>query len=537
MSGTMMTMPLNVCAILDHAARAFPAQTIVSVGADGTRSHMRYDQMAIRSRRLASALSALGVSIGTRVATLAWNTHRHLELYFAIPGVGAVCHTLNPRLSVDALTFILNEAGSSILFFDAEFAGLAATLLANTGLTTMVLMDERSAAPSGDTLVYEELIAASDPIAAWVPVAETAAAALCYTSGTTGNPKGVAYTHRSLVLHTLVCALPTNLGIAETDCVLPVVPMFHVNAWTIPHIALLSGARLVLPRQRLDGESLRALFDAEGVSVAVGVPTVWTGLLGAIEACGSPPAALRRLFVAGSALQPGLLRGYDRFGIDVIQAWGMTETSPACTINPGYGGDGGNADDAEELRLAQGRPVFGVELDFDADVAQGLKGGEILVRGHWIANGYFGHAPLFDDWLRTGDVGYIDATGRLRLTDRVKDLIKSGGEWISSVELETLAAQVDGVETAVAIGVPDERWGERPVLLIRPKAGASLSAQTIIDHLAAHLPSWQVPDSVQFVDQFPIGATGKVLKREVRASYDAGRYTPAPTEPEPLRPR
>lgn len=527
MLGQMMPVPLNIHAIITHAARNFPDQQVVSIHESGSREVATYSQVELRCRRMASALARLGVRPGDRIASMAWNTQRHLELYYAVPGMGAVLHTLNPRLTLETLAFIVLEAKDRILLFEPEFAPFAKALTELGVIETFVVMGDESDVAALDwpgLLAFDDLIERAPPLVEWPALDENSAAGLCYTSGTTGNPKGVLYSHRSTVLHALVCGLPTNINLTEADCVVPVVPMFHVNAWGLPHIAPLVGSRLVLPRDRLDGESLERLFIEEKVTAAAGVPTLWQGLARQLEKSDAPLPHLRRLMVGGAAL-PASLQDFfeDRFDVEIVQGWGMTETSPLCSfgsLGPGWEKAGTEA--SKRQKLKQGRPLFAIDMKLADGASPDTHSGELLVRGPWIASHYFGTAPdTAKQWFPTGDIAEFDDHGYLQLTDRAKDLIKSGGEWISSVELEERAYDVDGVAQAAAIAVPDEKWGERPLLVIVPKPHSSLDADIVRARIGKGLARWQVPERIEFIDQMPIGPTGKILKKVLRERYAA----------------
>lgn len=533
MNAQMMQMPLLVSSILQHAATYHSDQTIVSRLSAGRMHRYDYRALDLRARQLAAWLLAIGVRQGDRVATIAWNTHRHLELYFALAGIGAICHTLNPRLPVEQARFIVEDAGDVALFFDPEFTALAGALTATTAAIRNVvcLCEERLVAGAADsTWVYETELARHAPIAEWPTFDEQTAAGLCYTSGTTGRPKGVLYSHRSTVLHSLSCAMPNVFGLSSADTVMPVVPMFHVNAWGLPYTAPMCGAKLVMPGPALDGASLCQLLNDEQVTFSAGVPTLWHGLREHLERTDARLSAVRKLVVGGSALPESMIRYFeDVQGVPMLQGWGMTETSPVCTVSPLRGDmQGASRDEQVKLKARQGCAVFGTEMKIvDADGAQlpwdDQSSGELLVRGHWVSREYFRlqDAPILQGgWFPTGDVAAIDPHGSMRICDRSKDLIKSGGEWISSVELENLAMSCPGVSQAAAIGIPDDRWGERPLLVV-VRAANTPTESAILGFLRERLPSWQVPDRIAFVERLPIGPTGKVMKTTLRSQFES----------------
>ncbi|MDX2192714.1 MAG: long-chain-fatty-acid--CoA ligase [Gemmatimonadales bacterium] len=539
MLGRMMEMPLLISSVLRHAERWHPWVEVVSRTVEGTTVRSSWGEVARRSRRLANALRSLGVQPGDRVATLAWNTHRHLELYFAVSGMGAVLHTINPRLPLDQLRFILQDAGDVVLCFDATFAPLITpAAAAPTPLRHLVALTEAGALPAGapdGTLAYEALLAAEPEAFEWPELDERTASSLCYTSGTAGHPKGVLYSHRSSVLHSWALALPDSLSLSTRDVTLPVVPMFHVNAWGIPYAAAMVGSKLVLPGPRLDGASVADLIGAERVTNLLGVPTVWMALLQHLEQAGTRLTTVDRVVIGGAAAPPSMIAKFQHdHGATVLHAWGMTETSPLGTVSrllPVHDA----LPEAEQLRVQarQGRPIFGVDLRIvdDAGTAlphDGATAGHLHVRGPWVASGYFNREASdthHDGWFETGDIGSIDALGYLTLTDRSKDVIKSGGEWISTIELENAAMGCAGVRQAAAIGVPHPKWLERPLLVVVRAEGSGVSADDVRRHLESRVVKWWLPDAIEFVEQLPIGPTGKVLKRVLRERF-AGYVLP-----------
>ncbi|KFE33712.1 long-chain fatty acid--CoA ligase [Thioclava atlantica] len=530
---SMMHMPLLISALADHAARHHGDAEIVSVETTGGIERADWATVVSNARALASALEMRGVTRGDRCATIAWNNRRHLEIYFGVSGAGFVCHTINPRLAPEQLAYIVNDAKDRVLFFDRTFLPLVAAIRDKLAtVRDFVLMgprDDAVAAQFDGLLFYDELIEGGDADYAWPELEETAPSSLCYTSGTTGQPKGVLYTHRSTVLHSMGGNQPDGLALSAVDTVLPVVPMFHVNAWGVPYIAAMVGSKLVLPGPNLDGESLARLIDAEAVSIALGVPTIWMGLLAGLEATGSKAESLKRTVVGGSALPPSMIAEFrDKYGVELIHAWGMTETSPLGTVNQLLQKHQALGVEAqEELRLGQGRPPFGVDLrlvDAEGHVlgADGRTQGELQIRGHWIVDTYFGEeksALTVDGWFDTGDIATLDPNGYMVIRDRSKDIIKSGGEWISTVELENIAIAHPGVANAAAIAAKHDKWGERPVLVVQRAIRSEMSGAEILASYAGKVPSWQVPDKVIFVETLPLGSTGKVVKAKLRDEY------------------
>ncbi|MRS16301.1 long-chain-fatty-acid--CoA ligase [Enterobacteriaceae bacterium RIT691] len=533
MSTFMMYQPLTSGSLIDHAARYHADTEIVSVNTRGGTERTTWQQVAHNAHRVASALDHLGVPSGARCATLAWNNRRHLEIYFGVGAGGRVTHTVNPRLSDEHLIYILNDAEDDVLFFDFSFCPLIQRLRPH--LKTVkhyVLMEPHTddiPEELAPLLFFDELLEHGDKNHRWPEFSETTPASLCYTSGTTGMPKGVLNTHRSLVLHTLSSNQPDGTGISARDCLLPVVPMFHVNAWGTPFIAAMVGARLVLPGAKLDGESLLQLLSSECITVAFGVPVIWANVLEALQNHPRPLPHFRRSFVGGAALSPAMTEIFEtEHRIELVHAWGMTETSPIGTINaPLHRPQPLTEAHALTLKSGQGRPVFGIDLRLvDADgqtlPSDGKTRGYLQVRGHWVVGHYFNQdksALTEDGWFDTGDIGTLDEHGYLILCDRAKDIIKSGGEWISTVELENVAVAHPEIQRAAAIGVTHPKWDERPVLICVRKSGSEVDEAALHLWFQARVPKWQIPDKILFIDTLPMSATGKVLKNELRHEY------------------
>jgi fatty-acyl-CoA synthase len=535
--GQMMNQPLAISSIIRFAARHYGGSEIVSrrVEPDLTELHRyTYRDCELRARRLAQALQARGVAMGERVGTLAWNGYRHLELYYAVSGSGAVLHTINPRLHPEQIAYIVNHAEDQVLFFDLTFLPLVEAIAPHCAtVKAFVLMSDRAHMPAQSRiphlLCYEELIDAFDGGYAWPQFDENAAASLCYTSGTTGNPKGALYSHRSTVLHAYASALPNVLNVGAVDTVLPVVPMFHVNAWGLPYSVLLSGAKMVFPGAQLDGKSLYELFEQEGVTFSAGVPTVWLGLINYALQNELTFSTFRRTVIGGSACPPAMMDTLiDKFGVQVIHGWGMTEMSPLGTT----GGLlvkhlGMSKEEQRKILQKQGHAIFGVDMKIVDDDGlelpwDGRSAGHLLVKGPWIVSGYFrqeGGDILQDGWFPTGDVATIDPDGFMQITDRSKDVIKSGGEWIGSIDLENIAMGHPAVMQAACIGVRHPKWDERPLLLVVRRPGAEVSREALLGFFEGKIAKFWMPDDVVFVEALPIGGTGKIQKNKLRDLY------------------
>ncbi|MFI4887769.1 MAG: 3-(methylthio)propionyl-CoA ligase [Burkholderiales bacterium] len=534
MQGLMMNMPLMISSLIRHADRFHGDTEIVSRTVEGPIHRYTYHDAHVRSRKLARALSRLGVRDADRVATLAWNGYRHFELYYAVSGMGAIIHTINPRLFPDQLAYIVNHAEDTAVFFDLTFAPLIEKLSPICkGVKAWVAMTDQAHMPHGapaDWLCYENLLAAENDDYEWPEFDENRASGLCYTSGTTGHPKGVLFSHRSTILHAFAALLPDAMNYSARSVVLPIVPMFHVNAWGIPYAAPIAGAKLVFPGSALDGKSLYELFESEHVTNSGGVPTVWLGLARYMKENGLRFSTFKVTTIGGAACPAALMKSLrDDFGVDVLHAWGMTEMSPVGTIGmPKAKHVALPPNDRFDLALKQGRPLYGVDMKIvDGDGNElprdGMTPGNLLVKGPFVARGYFrddGSDPLTaDGWFSTGDVGTIDADGYLQITDRSKDVIKSGGEWISSIELENIAIGHPGVMEAAVIGVRHPKWDERPLLVVVKKPGAELTRQALLDFYEGRTARWWIPDDVVFVGELPHTATGKLSKRTLRETF------------------
>ncbi|MDE1947968.1 MAG: fatty-acid--CoA ligase [Burkholderiales bacterium] len=531
MNGQMMQLPLLISSLIVHAERHHGGAEVVSRRVEGDIHRTTYREIASRSRRMAKALAALGVKTSDRIATLAWNGYRHLELYYAVSGSGAVLHTVNPRLHPDQVVYIADHAEDQVLFFDLSFLPLIQAIAGRTKtIRHFVAMTDRAHMPADakipNLLCYEELVESQDDRYEWPLLDENLASSLCYTSGTTGNPKGVLYSHRSTLLHTFAIALPDSLNCSASDSILPVVPMFHVNAWGLPYAACMTGAKLVFPGAGLDGKSLYELFESERVTVSAGVPTVWQGLLGYVEQNGLKFSTMRRTVIGGSACPPAMLHKFgDEYDVHVLHAWGMTEMSPVGTV---ASFKAGQKDLPPEERYAvmakQGRAVYGVDMKIVGGDGRelpwgGTESGDLHVRGPWIVSQYFkgeGGDPLIGGWFPTGDVARIDDDGFMLITDRSKDVIKSGGEWIGSIDLENIAMAHPAVAMAACIAAFHPKWDERPLLVVMKKPGAEVTKEQLLAFYEGKIAKWWTPDDVVFVDAIPLGATGKMQKNKLR---------------------
>ncbi|HEX8504787.1 MAG TPA: 3-(methylthio)propionyl-CoA ligase [Hymenobacter sp.] len=535
MQGLMMADQLRVAGIIEHAAKWHHEAEIVSRLPEGGLHRYTYAAAQDRSKQLANALLKLEIGAGDRVGTLAWNTHRHFELYYGVAGIGAVCHTINPRLFPEQLVYIINHAEDRLLFFDLTFLPLVERLApVCPKVEKWVLMAPAAHLPAASVMPglcsYEDLLAAETADYEWPMLDENTACSLCYTSGTTDQPKGVLYSHRSTVLHALGISLPDALNCSSLDVIMPVVPMFHVNAWGLPYAAPINGAKLVLPGAGMDAASLYELFENEGVTFSAGVPTIWLGLLQFMREGQRKFRTLRRTVVGGSSCPPALMKAFEEeLGVTILHAWGMTETSPlgtAASIKPQHVAL--SPEDSLAVRAKQGRVVFGVDMKIVGDDGQklphdGVAFGDLLVRGPWVVRDYFRSGTpgelTADGWFKTGDVATIDPAGFMQITDRSKDVIKSGGEWISSIDLENLAVAHPAVAEAAVIGVPSAKWSERPLLVVVRRPGMDVSAQELLDFFRGKVAKFCEPDAVEFVDQLPHTATGKLLKTQIRKDF------------------
>ena len=537
MLGLMQNQPLLISDLIEFAAQHHRDAEIVSRRIEGDIHRCTYAEAAARARQVANALDRLGLAFSDRVGTLAWNGYRHFELYFGVSGSGRVVHTINPRLAPEQVAWIASHAEDKVLCFDMTFLPIIKAIWSKcTTVKHWIALCDAAALPTDSGIAglrsYEEWIGGEPKQYAWPQFDENSASALCYTSGTTGNPKGVLYSHRSTVLHAYAGALPDALAFSARDTILPVVPMFHVNAWGIPYGAAMAGMKIVFPGAALDGKSVYELMEAERVTVSAGVPTVWLMLLNHMKANGLKFSTMQRTVIGGSACPPAMIKSFrDDYGVTVLHAWGMTEMSPLGTVcNLKLKHLAGDKDSQLAVQIKQGRAVYGVELKIVDPQGKdlpwdGTTSGDLLVKGPWILSSYFkgeGGDPLVDGWFPTGDVATIDADGFVAITDRSKDVIKSGGEWISSIDIENIAMAHPAVAMAACIAVPHPKWDERPLLVVVKKPGADAAQATreaLLAHFEGKVAKWQVPDDVVFVEAIPLGATGKMQKNKLREQF------------------
>ena len=531
MLGLMQNQQLLISSLIEFADRHHGEGEIVSRRVEGDIHRTHYKAIATRSRQVANALDALKLAFSDRVATLAWNGYRHMELYFGVSGSGRVLHTLNPRLHPDQISWIANHAEDQVLCFDMTFLPIIKAIHGKcTTIKHYVALCDADKLPA-DTGIpglvsYEAWIGAQSAQYDWPQFDENSASSMCYTSGTTGNPKAALYSHRSTLLHAYAAALPDVMCLSARDSILPVVPMFHVNAWGIPYSAAMTGAKLVFPGPGMDGKSVYELIESEKVTYAAGVPTVWQMMLAHMQANKLKFSTLKRTVIGGSACPPAMITAFnDDYGVEVLHAWGMTEMSPLgtlCTLKNKHL----ELSDADKMkvRLKQGRAIFGVDMKIVGEDGHelphdGKAYGDLLVRGPWVVSDYFkgeGGNPLVDGWFPTGDVGTIDSDGYLQITDRSKDVIKSGGEWISSIDVENIAVAHPAVAMAACIGMKHPKWDERPIIAVVKKPGAEVTREELIAFYEGKTAKWQIPDDVVFVDAIPLGATGKMQKMKLR---------------------
>ena len=546
MHGLMMNLPLQISSLIRHAHRYHGDTEIVSRTIEGGIHRYTYRDAHRRSRQLANALAALGVRPGERVGTLAWNGFRHFEIYYATSGSGAVCHTINPRLFPEQIVYIVNHAEDQYVFFDLTFLKLVEGIAAHCkGVRGWVAMTDKAHMPQSaslDLLCYEDLVNGHSDDYEWPEFDESTASSLCYTSGTTGNPKGVLYSHRSTILHAYAACLPDAINLSARDVVMPVVPMFHANAWSLPYACPLAGCKVVFPGAALDGASVYELFETEKITMSAGVPTVWLGLLQHLQQNNLKFSTLRRTVIGGSACPPAMIRAFqENYGVQVLHAWGMTEMSPlgtVCTLKSKQLAL--NKDAQYAIQFKQGRSVYGVDMKIVDDAGKelpwdGKAFGDLLVRGPWISSEYLkgeGGNPLREDehgrkWFPTGDVATIDPDGFMQITDRSKDVIKSGGEWISSIDLENAAMAHPAVKEAAVIGVYHPKWDERPLLVVVKQPDARVTRDELLKFFEGKVAKWWIPDDVAFVDELPHTATGKLLKTRIREDFKAHKLPTA----------
>ncbi len=532
----MQQRPLMISSIIEFAERWYPDVEVVSRTTEGPIHRYTYKEMGQRCRKMALALSKLGVSQGDRVGTLAWNGYRHLELYYSVSGSGAVLHTINPRLFAEQMAYVIDHAGDKVIFTDLTFIPILENLRENLGeklnkIEHIVVMTDRDNMPQSklDNLhCYEDLLSAESGDYQWPEFDENAASSICYTSGTTGNPKGVVYSHRSTLIHAMGSSVPNGLGLSGNDSILLVVPQFHVNAWGVSYAGPMNGCKLVLPGPAMDGKSIHELLDLEQCSLSLAVPTIWMMLTAYLKESGAQLPHMNRVVIGGSAVPEAMIRSFEQdYDVQVIHAWGMTETSPLGTLNfllPHL--QELDYEAQMETKLKQGKTVFGIDIRIVDDKNNtlphdGVAFGKLQARGHWVTSAYYGEEPCIDSdgWFDTGDVATIDKDGYMMITDRTKDVIKSGGEWISSIELENIAVGHPNIVEAAVIAIAHPKWDERPLLIAVTQPDTKLEKEELLDYVAERVAKWQIPDDVQFVDELPHGATGKLNKLKLREDF------------------
>ena len=535
MLGLMQSEPINLISILIHAGRWHGDREIVTNTVEGGIHRQTYADTLARATQLASSLRTFGIKDGDRVGTMGWNTYRHLEAWYAISGQGAICHTINPRLFADQIEYIVNHAENRIIFVDLTFVDMLGELLAKLPtVEAVIVMTDREHMPdlsswNTQVICYEEFLAKGEKEFDWPILDDDAGSSLCYTSGTTGQPKGVLYSHRGNLLHAYASCTTDLINLSATDSVLMVVPMFHANSWGLAYSGPLTGAKLVLPGPHMDGPSIHKIISEERTTKAAAVPTVWNMLIAYLNESGASLDALEEVVIGGAAVPRTMIEEFDKkYGVDVIHAWGMTEMTPIGTFNRRKSSTAGlDPEAALDLRCKQGRVPFGVDMKItDEDGVElphdGETFGRLLVKGPWTISRYYKmeESALQDGWFDTGDIATIDPDGYMQITDRSKDVIKSGGEWISSVDVENTAMGMPGVEIAACIGAKHPKWDERPILLVKQADGSSITAESITDHLSTSLAKWQLPEAIIFVDNIPLTATGKIDKKPIRAEYE-----------------